>query len=117
VIEQLRGVQLVGTIENEGETGLRIRNAVLTGRVPLATMFLQAGPASVCSDGGVFPRIKDSICGSLDLTSDPQADAGAGCDALSFAILLDVVPAQLHDTSQPAPPGPAPCPPTEINCP
>ncbi|WP_394832122.1 hypothetical protein LVJ94_36955 [Pendulispora rubella] len=118
VIEELRGVQLVGKVESEGENGLRIRNAVLTGRVPLQTMFLKAGPASVCNpDAGSFTAIKGTVCGSLDMTADPQADAAAGCDALSFALFLDVVPAQLRNGPKPAPPGKDACAPREITCP
>ena len=116
VIEELRGAQFVGRLEGDASTGIRIEHAVLAGRIPLATMFLQAGPASVCSDAGLFPTIKQSVCGSLDMTVDPQADAGTSCEALSFAIQLDIVPAQLRNGPKAAPAGAPPCPPTNISC-
>ncbi|WP_394842682.1 hypothetical protein LZC95_37120 [Pendulispora brunnea] len=115
VIEEIKGVQLVGRIEPEG-AGLRIQRAVLAGRIPLATMFLHAGSGSVCSDAGVFDFIKPRVCGALDLPADPQANRGTTCNALSFALLLDVAPAQAPSGAKTITSTGPSCPPTDVRC-
>jgi hypothetical protein len=116
IVEVFQDASLVGKIEHD-DKGLRIPEALVVGRIPLETMFAQAGPASTCSDATLFTRLKDVICPSLDISASSSADGtGEECDAISFAMKLDVTPAKLDPKPAKGPPSEPKCPPKQGLC-
>jgi hypothetical protein len=96
VFVPLRVARLVGKIERVGTEGLRMTNAQLVGRVPVADIFAQLANIGLCRDNPMFPTVKASTCAALDLPAKPANDGrDVGCDALSIAISITAGPAKI----------------------
>jgi hypothetical protein len=116
VVVPIKGMRLVADLA-AGPKGVELKDATFAGRIPLGTMFSRVGPASSCSDAGIYPALLPNVCAALDLPADPARDGkGDACSALSFAFHVDLVPANVagSGTSQITPHVPA-CPPTTGN--
>lgn len=111
----MRSVHLVGKIE-AGPSSLSMRDAVLAGRIPLATMFSRAALASSCSDAGYFDQVLAGVCGQLDLPADEKDDGrDKPCDAISIGLRLEIVPVFIAPDAVSVPTDP-PCPPIDGGC-
>ncbi|MDB4936517.1 MAG: hypothetical protein JWP87_3489 [Labilithrix sp.] len=96
VFVPLRAARLVGKIERVGTTGLRMSNAQLVGRVPIAEIFAQLAAIGLCQNNPMYPTVKASTCAALDLPAKPANDGkDVGCDALSIAIGITAGPAKI----------------------
>jgi hypothetical protein len=94
----LRFAHLVGKITRVGTDGLKLTEAQLVGRVPIADTFAQIANLGLCQADPPFADIKKRTCAAFDLPSAPVAGSGRStqpCNALSFAIGLTVGPAKL----------------------
>jgi hypothetical protein len=94
----LRSAHLVGKIGRVGMTGLKLTEAQLVGRVPMADVFAQIANLGICQTDPAFQGFKPKTCAAFDLTAAPVAGSGRStqpCNALSFAIGLTVGPAKL----------------------
>lgn len=111
----MKSVHLVGKME-AGPSSLTMRDAVLVGRIPLATMFSRAAAASSCSDAGVFEGLLPTVCGQLDLAADEKDDGrDQACDALSIGLRMEIVPVFFAPDAVAVPTDP-PCPPLDGGC-
>ena len=85
---------LVGKVQREGATGLRMTRAQLVGRLPVAEVFKQISGIGICRNSPNFAGTRERACAALDITLDPGARRNVACDALSFAMQFDIGPAQ-----------------------
>lgn len=110
VTEAMKSVRLVGKIDDARNGKLTMKDALLVGRIPVSTMFARAASASSCSDAGLYPQFLEAVCGSLDLPTE-EADDGKdkACDALSFAMKLEIGPGNLAPESAASPLDQTPC--------
>ncbi|WP_394822082.1 hypothetical protein [Pendulispora albinea] len=92
VVQPFESLHLVGRVAHDGHGGLQLQGATLSGRIAIANMFLQAGPASICAKDSRFGNIKETVCNAVDLHTG--GNESAPCDAISFALELDVLPAK-----------------------
>jgi hypothetical protein len=94
----LRFAHLVGRIARVGAAGLRLTDAQLVGRLPMADVFAQIANIGLCQTDPPYADIKKRTCAAFDLPLQPVAGSGRStqpCNALSFAIGLTVGPAKL----------------------
>jgi hypothetical protein len=109
------GVLIAAILNPESDNlGWRIVNGTIAGRWKTADLFKNLGSfsssgQSFCNDGGItYTTFKKSICGFVDIAST-LGGATLDCDAISFGMLFQTMPAKLGPLYVPVP-SPSTCP-------
>lgn len=96
----LSSATFVGRMERVGDSGLRIVDAQVVGRLRERDVFAQLPRVGICQDDArreEYAGIKKALCNALDITVGPHDENGEKtCDALSFVVGLRVEPAKLE---------------------